>query len=198
MDIIILGVLMMRRITIYELRQFIEQNLSSISSSSTGSIQVGIKKLLQKEMISFDEQVENGVNKKVYYITELGKVHFEERVSTPMLYKEKNMELIKFFFMGFTDKQNQKESIDNYIKGLEKELSFLEQISDSLNPRYDFDKDYIEDLKGKGGASEFMTKENIKAIASFQYATLDFGIDKLKFEIAWFNGLKEKLEMEDI
>lgn len=50
MDNIILGFLMIQGSTIYELRQFIKKNLSTVSSDSTGSIQAGINKLLKKRM----------------------------------------------------------------------------------------------------------------------------------------------------
>lgn len=196
MDIIILGFLMMQQATIYELRQFIENYLSSMSSNSTGSIQAGIKKLLKKEMIVFKEQVENGVNKKIYAITALGKKYFEDSIATPMLYKEKNMELSKLFFMGFTDKKNQKPLIDSYIKELEKELKSLEKVDESLNPRYEFDESRLVDLKEKGGEFEFTTKAQVNTVACFQYATLDLGMDKLKFEIEWFKTFRDKLEEE--
>lgn len=64
MDKIILGFLMLRSATIYELRQFIKNTLSTVSSDSTGSIQAGIHKLLKNNYITFKESVESGRNKK--------------------------------------------------------------------------------------------------------------------------------------
>ena len=66
MDTIILGFLMIQASTIYELRQSIKNSLSTVSSDSTGSIQAALKKLLSKNMITFKERVDTGVNKKVY------------------------------------------------------------------------------------------------------------------------------------
>lgn len=194
MDIIILGFLMMKHSTIYEIRGFIEAYLTSVSSNSTGSIQAGIKKLVKNEMITFKEQVENSVNKKIYSITEAGKKYFLERLSSPMLYREKNMEWNKLFFMGFIDKEQQIKSIDNYIGELEQELEFLNCINLSLNPRYGLGQDYVDDVKQNSGAPELITQERVHEIAKFQYAVLDLGIDKVKFEIEWFSSFKEKLE----
>ena len=198
MEIIILGLLMLNHATIYELKQIIGKNLKPISSNSTGSIQVAIKKLREKGMIIYKEKVENSVNKKVYSITEMGERYFEESLSTPMLYKEKNMELSKLFFMGFLDKKKQIESIDNYIKELEKELNSLEQIGDSLNPRYEFGQEYMDNLRQSSNKPEILTEERVHSIATFQYATLDLGLDKLKFEVEWFRKFNEKLKMEDV
>ena len=46
MDKIILGILMLRRMTAYELRNTIRDNFKSMCSDSLGSIQVTLKKLL--------------------------------------------------------------------------------------------------------------------------------------------------------
>lgn len=196
MDTIILGFLMIQASTIYELRQSIKNSLSTVSSDSTGSIQAALKKLLSKNMITFKERVDSGVNKKVYYITDTGKEYFQKKISQPMLYKEKNMELSKFFFMGFTDKTKRDELLANYIKELEDELVSLEKLSGRIEPRFQFDENTINELKERGGAIEFMTLESAKDIAHFQYATLDLGIEKAKFEIRWFKQFRKLLASE--
>ena len=173
MDIIILGLLMIKRSTIYEMKQVIRHYLSPISSDSTGSIQAGIKKLLNKELITYKEQVENGVNKKVYSITEAGKKYFIDNLSVPMSYKEKNMELNKLFFMGFIDKNEQIASIKKYIQEMEKELDFLEQINASLNPRFEFEQSYIDNIRQNHETPDLFTVEKFHVIAKFQYAMLD-------------------------
>jgi len=197
MDIIILGFLMIQASTIYELRQSIKQSLSTVSSDSTGSIQAALKKLLNKDRITFKEQVEGGLNKKVYFITDNGIEYFQQAIAQPMLYKEKNMELSKFFFMGFTDKTKRDDLLEKYIQTLEEELASLEQINDSIDSRYQFDDAVIMELKERGGAVDYLNLENVKDIAHFQYATLDLGIEKAKFEIEWFKKFKARLYLMD-
>lgn len=192
MDIIVLGLLMMKKCTIYEMRKMIADRFSLISSDSTGSIQSAIKKLIKKDMIIFSESVENGVNRKVYEITEEGKSHFYNGVSSPMLYKEKNMELCKLFFMGFAENGVHKELIDAYIAELEKELATLNRINENISPRYIPGKEELEAMHSKG-ASEEITLENVGNIALFQYATLDLSIAKIQFEIEWFQKFKQEL-----
>lgn len=192
MDIIILGLLMIRRSTIYEMRKAIETNLTGISSSSVGSIQAAIKKLLEKKFISYEEYVENSVNKKVYRITSEGKAYFQANISQPMCYKEKSMELGKFFFMGFVEKSQRTELIDLYIAELKDKLGILEQIKAAAEASVDFDENTVTTLKQQG-VTEEITVTEVREIAFFQRAMLDLSIDKIKFEIQWFEAFKQQL-----
>ncbi|MFV0362446.1 MAG: PadR family transcriptional regulator [Suipraeoptans sp.] len=195
MDIVVLGLLMMQKCTIYELRKLIENSFSLVSSNSMGSIQAAIKKLTDKHMVIFSESVENGVNRKVYEITEVGKTYFFAKVSSPMKYKEKNMELSKFFFMGFANKENRIDLIDAYIMELEKELAILDEVNTALAPRHVPSKNELAAMHNKGAANE-ITEDTVEGIAIFQYATLDLSIAKLQFEIKWFQDFKQKIVVE--
>ena len=192
MDIIILGLLMIQNCTIYEMKKIIEKNFGNISSSSIGSMQAAVKKLLSKDMICFSEYVENSVNKKVYEITHEGKEHFLSAISEPMLYKEKNMELSKFFFMGFASKSKRLELVAAYVSELQKELIRLEQIKAAAEIQPQFDEDYLSILKEKG-ATEIQSVTDVQEIAFYQFAMLNLSIDKIKFEIQWFEDFKQKL-----
>lgn len=192
MYIIILGLLMIRNCTLYEMRKAIETNFMNVSSNSTGSIQATVKKLLSENMIRFNEHVENSVNKKVYEITDEGKAYFYAGISQPMLYKEKSMEMSKFFFMGFVPKDKRLALLDSYVTELENQLYVLEQIKVATTPQHDFDEDYLLSLQEKGAANE-LNVENINEIALYQLAMLDLSIAKIKFEIQWFEDFKQKL-----
>ena len=178
MDIIILGFLMIQGSTIYELRQSIKNSLSTVSSDSTGSIQAALKKLLNKQMITFKEQVEGGLNKKVYFITDLGKEHFQQSITQPMLYKEKNMELSKFFFMGFADADKWEGLIDAYIGELQKELDRMEQLSARLPSRSQLDQDYWKALRGEGLADEITDELLVFPVGEEPFGHLEIKIRK--------------------
>ena len=107
MDNIILGLLLLSSRTIYQLRERIDKGLNLMYSSSMGSIQAAIKKLLNCGYIKYEEAIENGRYKKIYSITDSGKQNFIEWVSTPMeIQSSKNPELAKLYFMGFSTKKN--------------------------------------------------------------------------------------------
>ncbi len=199
MDIILLGLLMLQKCTVYEMRKYIDLCFSSISSNSMGSIQSAIKKLLARNMITFNEFVENSVNKKVYEITDAGKQRFYATISSPMQYKDKNMELSKLFFMGFTAKENWDGLIDAYINVLRDEQTALESIRTNIDSNPEIDEAYVDGFK-QNSSIPFEDYPDpvayVKGIGFFQVATLSLSIDKLQFEIEWFERLKDTLKKE--
>ena len=102
MENIILSLLLFRAMTIYEMRTYIQQNLSTVCSDSLGSMQIAIKKLLEKGYISVTEFVDNNILKKQYSITAEGVKYYKNWVGTPMnIQKMKSMEGGKLFFLGY-------------------------------------------------------------------------------------------------
>jgi len=116
MDKIILGILMLRRMTAYELRNTIRDNFKSMCSDSLGSIQVTLKKLLSLKMVTFEELVEKGINKKRYAITDIGEKVLMEWIKIPIdISKTKNIDMGKLLFMGYITKNEQKNLINKII-----------------------------------------------------------------------------------
>lgn len=200
MDIILLGLLMLKGSTLYELRKIISEQLTFATSGSTGSIQGAIKKLLTNDHIIFEEQVEKSVNKKIYYITEAGKSYFLQQVAKPMVNKTTNMELGKLFFMGYTPAGEREAVIDTYITELEQELAILKDLAAMREeyfkqmPLKEVMAANMEILKDLGGAKEFMSVEAMEQVDFFHQATLDYGISQLQHDLEWFKRLKLKMK----
>lgn len=201
LEIIILGLLIIQKCTIYEMRKRIETYFTSMSSNSMGSIQAAVKKLLDGGMIIYSEFVENSVNKKVYEITAKGNTLFIDSVSQPMRYKEKNMELGKLFFMGFAPGNMRIGLINAYIGELNEEKAKLEGIRASTQDSDAAIEHYMNYLKVSGEAEKFAEMihseslaESLRDIALFQYAALDLAIAKIDFEIRWFEQFKKQIE----
>ncbi|MCC0641995.1 MULTISPECIES: PadR family transcriptional regulator [unclassified Clostridioides] len=200
MDKIILGLLMLKKLTIYELRSIIEMNFTSMCSNSMGSIQAAIKKLLEKKMIVYEEFVENSVNKKFYSLTDAGKACFLEWVEMSMVAgKVKDMELSKLFFMGFVPTQKRLSLIQSYIVDLKKEREQLENIKiQDINVAKLQYITYLEENQEQFNhflqdTEHSNIQRDIQDIIDFELLTLKFGIDRTNFEIAWFENLKKKL-----
>lgn len=182
---IVLGLLFMESLTIYEIRNFIRENLQSICSDSMGSIQAAIKKLLDKEMIFYEEKVENGVNKKRYFITESGISEFTKWVEKPMLAgKTKNMELSRLFFMDTVSKDKRIDLIDEYLSSLKQERAYLEKIADSI---------FNQESSQINLAKELAILESERV---FQFVTLKYGIEHNLFDIQFFENLKHEIITE--
>ena len=201
MDKIILGILMLHRMTAYELRNFIRNNFKSMYSDSLGSIQAALKKLFELEMVTFEELVEKGVNKKRYSITETGWEALIEWIKIPInTSKTKNYDFGKLFFMGYVSKKDQKTLIDKIILSLEEEYEALKKLKQSIDVEEESEEienylltdiEYKERIKNLDKGKELI--ENIREISKFTLATLDYGIDVTAFNIEWFKKLKKRI-----
>lgn len=179
MNNIILGLLLLRNRTIYQLRERIDKGLNLMYSSSMGSIQAAIKKLLNCGYIDYEETVENGKYKKVYRITESGKRYFFEWVNTPI--EQQNVKcpgLVKIYFMGFSDKENREASLQNYLSFLKEQYCTLEMICEE--------------------AKNVTVSESNKEIFNYQLASAFYGRDLYKFHMDWFENLLNKMRNGEI
>lgn len=179
MDHIILGLLLMCNRTIYQLRDRIRKGINLMYSSSMGSIQAAVRKLLNCGYISYEETVDNGKYKKIYRITESGKQHFYEWINAPIEEQSpKNPELAKVYFMGFSDKKNREISIRRHLLYLKEQYNVLAAICD----------------EGKDTA---VSEEN-RDILHYQFISALYGKDMIKFNIDWFENLLGKMRSGEI
>lgn len=179
MDHIILGLLLMCNRTIYQLRDRISKGIHLMYSSSMGSIQAAVKKLLNCGYINYEEMVDKGKYKKVYGITESGKQHFYEWINAPIEEQSpKNPELAKIYFMGFSDKKNRETNIQQHLLYLKEQYNVLETICES--------------------AKNIDVSEEQKDILNYQFASALYGKDIIKFNIDWFEQLLGKMRNGEI
>ncbi|MBI9102217.1 MAG: PadR family transcriptional regulator [Spirochaetales bacterium] len=164
--------------TIYELNANFKQGLSLIYAASYGSLQHGVKKLLEKGLIKFRETVQNGRNKKIYQIKDSGrKVFFDWMVAELPLNNLETIILSKIYFLGLIEDKNtiifmieemikKTESVENNLKMLDSELSELSLPEESLK------------------------------IAKYQFKTLDYGIMAHSSAIQWLKELLQEIKNE--
>lgn len=201
MDKIILGILILKRLTIYEIRNIISKNFKSMCSDSLGSIQAAIKKLLGEQMVTCSEFVEKSVNKKQYAITDLGRQAFMEWLKTPMdMSKTKNMDLGKLLLMGLVPAEERSYLLGELIVMLKKELSGLYKIQadiqqsdekEQIMAYLEKDPEYSLGIQ-RATLNESMI-ENVAEIGFFEFITLQYGIDSIQFQIEWFEKLQNKV-----
>ena len=208
MDKLILGLLMIKHFTVYEIRQVLRQNFSSMCSDSLGSIQAALKKLSQQGAVTYSEYVEKGKMKKEYAITASGRILVLEWRKTPIdMSKNKNMDLGKFLFMGYLPKKEQLQMLDLTIEGLEVEVQEFEAVKDAIRFTEEQEKvkAYLE--QNSHLATELIETsqagdlaESISQIGYFEMKTLEFGLDSARFQLDWFSKLRQQLaenEKED-
>lgn len=201
MDKIILGILLLKRLTAYEIRNIIRQNYTAMCSDSLGSIQVALKKLLSAGFVTCLEYVENGVNKKQYSITDSGRKDFMCWLKTPMdMSKTKNMDLGKLLMMGLVPVSERIALLDEILLQQKKELEELMKIQKRIEqcdskPSFleyiNNDIEYLSGIQDTSGQSDI--KEIANEISFFQNMTLQYGIDSARFYIAWFSKLRDSI-----
>ena len=199
---------MIKHFTVYEIRQVMRQNFSSMCSDSLGSIQAALKKLSQQGAVTYSEYVEKGKMKKEYAITASGRILFLEWLKTPIdMSKNKNMDLGKFLFMGYLPKKEQLQMLDLTIEGLEVEVQEFEAVKDAI--RFTEEQEKVKAYLEQN--SHLATKlietsqaadlaESISQIGYFEMKTLEFGLDSARFQLDWFTKLRQQLaenEKED-
>ena len=179
MDHIILGLLLLQSRTVYQLRDRINKGLNFMYSSSMGSIQAAIKKLLGGGYISFEEAVENGKYKKIYSITESGKQLFFHWVNAPIeAQTPKSPELTKLYFMGLSSQENREARIEQhlfYLKGQYEILNAICEEADNIK----IDTEYFD-------------------IFQYQHMSAIYGRDLMKFNIDWYEGLLQKMRRKEL
>lgn len=179
MDHIILGLLLMSDRTIYQLRARIDQGLNLMYSSSMGSIQAALKKLLQHGYIDYEDTLDKGMHKKVYRITESGKQAFFAWINTPIEQQAvKCPSLVKVYFMGFADPQARMASVQSYLAFLNEQHAILNLICEEA--------EHIEVAQDK------------KDILHYQLAAARYGRDLYAFNVTWFEQLLRQMRSGEI
>ena len=207
MDKILLGMLLFRRSTIYEIRNYIKCNMKPICSDSTGSIQAGLKKLLDKKYIGYEQITENNKTKKLYYATALGKDEFLNWIDKPVdAFKNRNMDLGKIFFIGMLPIDKRIHLIEQSINNLKEEQNYYNNIKRFSKEEIVFQLNHTterinNDPLTKDNLKKISNIDDIKKIAadsiSYQFLVLDYAISRNKFEIEWYTKfLNDLLEKE--
>lgn len=206
MENIILSLLLIKSMTVYEMRTFIQQCLATICSDSLGSIQAAIKNLIRKNCILYREYTENSINKKEYNITDIGLAQFKEWIQIPMnLQKIRNMEEGKFFFLGMATKEVRIKSLNGYIDSMLIEQEKLFQIKEYVENSKDVaiqtnverileDEQLLKHLLDV--SSEKTLEQAVKNIYSYQKYNLEYGLKRISDDIAFYRSILER-ELSD-
>lgn len=202
MENIILSLLLIKSMTVYEIRLFIQQNLNTVCSDSFGSIQSAIKKLLSKECVEVREYVENSTLKKEYSITSEGKKQFNDWIGTPMnLQKVKSMEEGKFFFLGMATKEKRIRSLNGYLASLREELEKFVRIKEFVQEnestliqsnvkRIQSEEHLLNDLLEVSG--EKAIEDTVKNVCKYQIYNLEYALKRLEEDIRFYQRILDE------
>ena len=206
MEYIILGLLLFKPMTVYEIRIYIQKNLTTICSDSLGSIQIAIKKLLNKGYITTKEYLERGLVKKKHSITSLGVEHYKEWVGSPInIAKMTNMEESKLYFLGTASKEKRISFLKSYISSLKEQFNKLVRIKELTKGAKDIAiHTHLERIANEKQITDNLSvvseEDNMQSIFentySYQIYLLEYGLNRVKSDISFYEKIL-KLEMED-
>ena len=119
MEYIILGLLMIRSLSQYDILKALEKEVSPFYSASLGSIQNALKRLTEKSLIEMKAVENSNRGKKIFSITDEGMYYFKTwMLSESSREKFENELPNKLFFMGHLSKSDRKTLIQTNIKTL--------------------------------------------------------------------------------
>lgn len=206
MEYIILGLLLFKPMTVYEIRIYIQKNLTTICSDSLGSIQIAVKKLLNKGYITTKEYLERGLVKKKHSISSLGVEHYKEWVGSPInIAKMTNMEESKLYFLGTASKEKRISFLKSYISSLKEQFNKLVRIKELTKGAKDIAiHTHLERIANEKQITDNLSvvseEDNMQSIFentySYQIYLLEYGLNRVKSDISFYEKIL-KLEMED-
>jgi DNA-binding PadR family transcriptional regulator len=141
MDIqsILLGFLMRKSMTGYDLKKAFSISFSFFSGLSYGSIYPALKKMEAQGLISRQLEIQDGApNRKVYTITEAGRKSFHEALKAPFsLDKPKNSFLMRLFFFAYLSNDERKAICLTHMNTIEMFRKQLESAQPEIEAHAD-------------------------------------------------------------
>ena len=166
LEFAILGFLLDRDMTGYDIKQMMVTRTSNFIDASFGSIYPMLKRLEKGGLITFAEIVAGNRLKKMYTITPQGREHFMEWLQTPCTFSPFNLEfLAKLFFYKHLKKNDAILNIELFRGTVQDAMEKLSEIERTTGDRMD----------------------------PFEYASLEFGRTYYEMVLNWHEKLIEKL-----
>jgi len=107
LEYIILGLLMSKEMSGYDLKQYMLKSTSNFFNAGYGSIYPALKRMEAKGLISSRETVDGGKYKKLYSIKEPGIAEFREWLDLPVKFSKDSLDhLVKIFLADCKMKLN--------------------------------------------------------------------------------------------
>jgi len=177
MEYVILGFLLLRSLTQYDLKKVLKTKVSPFFSASLGSIQAALKKLEGNSHIEMQETVVNGRRKKIYSITGSGQTYFMAWMLSPVSVRRLESEAAtRVFFMGLLPQSDRLTICRIIVDELEKTVKEYQDTQLEITHR--------------------QIPESAKDIAVYQMKTLDMGLYYYTQMLAWFTNLYMEIEVD--
>jgi|GEM_PF-264734 len=178
MDFVLLGFLMIRDLSAYEMRKILQRKVSPFYSASLGSIQTTLKKLEDNGLIRTLETNAKGRRKKLYRIAESGRRGFAERMFSEIATGKLEQDIAtRLFFLGLLDAPERLKITRSIVAALEDTLEEYDAAAEE--------------------AARAEVPESLRQVAVYQIKTLELAIALYRSMLEWFRRFQEQLEGEE-
>jgi DNA-binding PadR family transcriptional regulator len=169
---------MMREMTIYELSRAFRESLAPFYSSSLGSLQVAVRKLLARRLVAVREVMEGRRRKRIFKILAAGRGAFFAEMRSPIPPTRLEVAaLSRVSFLGLVqDGQERAEILALIVASIRTALAGLEEM--------------------KARLSAVQVPAAWKDILRYRLLPLDYGIMAHRAGLAWFTGALKKARGE--
>lgn len=137
-DRIVLGFLMERDMTGYDIKKTMETSTNFFFNSSYGNIYPTLKKLEEAGLLSSFEEVKKGKLNKIYSITKEGKKEFMKWLSLNSdIAMIRDEALCRVFFFEHLKDEKIKEGLNLYVKRIDDEIEKLKNLRNTHQCKLD-------------------------------------------------------------
>ncbi|GAA1729230.1 hypothetical protein GCM10009809_25960 [Isoptericola hypogeus] len=170
---VILGLLLLRPQSLYDLVKNFEAAVSLLYSASSGSIRRALETLLTGGLIEVDEVGPGARGRKTYRVTDAGREEFHSWMTGPMAGPDAEAAALpRLFFLGLLEPDERAEVLARVVARIENDLARLEALGEQID------------------AAEI--PEEFRDVFRFQRTTLDYGLASHRHALAWFRELAER------
>jgi len=170
---VILGLLLITPQSLYDLIKNFEAGVALVYSASSGSIKRALDTLLGKGLIEVESVEPGGRGRKVYRVTEAGRLEFHEWMTAALGGPDlETAALPRLFFLGLLDPKDRPSVLQRIRERAAADLAELTTLEKHLDTM-----DVPTEFRG---------------VMAYQRATLDYGIASGRHALSWFAALADR------
>ena len=170
MAYVILGLLLLRPMSLYDLVKAFETGVSLFYSASSGSIKRALDVLVAQGHVEVASVDSGGRGRKTHQVTASGREHFRTWMTGELTGATETAALSRLYFLGLLDEAERPGVLER------------------IEARIGHDLAQLEGLEQHVAAQE--VPEELRDVARYQRATLDYGLASHRAALEWFSRLR--------
>ncbi len=167
MGYVILGLLLLRPMSLYDLIKAFEAGVSLFYSASSGSIKRALDGLVEQGRVEVAAVQPGGRGRKTHRVTEAGRRHFREWMGAELTGGDlETAALSRLYFLGLLDPPERGAVLDHIRSRVAGDLARLEALQLEVE--------------------RYPVPDELRDVAAYQLATLRYGLASHRFALEWF------------